>query len=327
MRRPIPPYTRLMSTDVPPAPPSLDERLFARRINWNHFYLFCEIVRAGGISEAARRLNRRQPTVSAALKQLEEQLGTPLLARTSQGVELLPAGRALYDLSERMMQIVRAVPHEVAKAAGAVHGTIHISMISSVVSSALDATLTRFHRDLPGVEVRLDVAPWRSVVRAVETGDAEIGIACDSAPMADLHYEPLVKEIQQLYCARSHPLAGRSFTRPSELAGEDFIMTGLDEPLELELFRRRYGLGERPGGFAENLPEVKRLIELGIGIGFLPTCVAETAEGKTDNKLWPLLPPGMVPAYHVYLITRRDAARRTPAEIFLTMLQDALKEG
>jgi DNA-binding transcriptional LysR family regulator len=302
-----------------------NERRFFRNVDWNLFPLFFDIVHSGGISAAARRLNKQQPTISAGLKRLEDHLGVELCRRTSHGIELTAAGRALLALCETMVTAVRAVPHEVAKAANRVEGKIHIRTISSVVSPELDEALIVFHRTHPGVEIHLDVAPWRDVVKSLDAGDVEVGIACDSAPSAELHYVAIMKEVQQLYCSREHGLYGRSVGQPSALIDEAFILTGEDEPEELALFRRRFGLGERVGGFAENLHEVRRLIELGIGIGFLPTCVVAEADGSTQG-LWPLLPDTLLPSYHVYLITRKEPERNTPTELFVDEILRRLRK-
>jgi DNA-binding transcriptional LysR family regulator len=280
---------------------------FARKVDWNLFQLFHEIVRAGGIGAAARRLNRQQPTVSAALKRLEDHLGVTLLKRTASGIELLPAGRALFDLCETMMGAVRAAPHDVAVAAGLVEGVINIRMISSVVSAEFDAALAGLHRHHPGVGIHIDVVPWRQVIEGLKSGEAEVGIACDNAPDAALCYQPLMKEVQQLYCHKAHALYGMTVPQPSDLAAESFIATGLDEPQELANFRTRYGLGARIGGYAENLHETKRLIE-------------------HDGALWPLLPEAVLPAYQVYLVTRDEPARNTPTELFLAEIMGKLRQ-
>ncbi len=166
--------------------------------------------------------------------------------------------------------------------------------------------------------------PWRQVIEGLKSGEAEVGIACDNAPDAALCYQPLMKEVQQLYCHKAHALYGMTVPQPSDLAAESFIATGLDEPQELANFRTRYGLGARIGGYAENLHETKRLIELGVGIGFLPTCVAETLDH--DGALWPLLPEAVLPAYQVYLVTRDEPARNTPTELFLAEIMGKLRQ-
>lgn len=290
-------------------------RFFARNVDWNLFFVFHEIVRCGSISAAARLLNKQQPSVSAALKRLEDHLETTLCIRTSHGIELTPAGRVLYAHCEQMLGQVRSIPHEVEQALGTVEGVITFRTISNVVSPELDAALAKFHAAHLGVEIRVDVAPWRAVLRSLIAGDAELGAACDDAMSTELRYEPLVRETQQIYCSPRHPRFGCAPCRPAELVSERFVLTGEDEPAELSAFRRRHGLGQRVGGCAETLHEVQWLIELGIGIGFLPTNIAESA--VQAGRLWPLLPTELLPTYLVYIITRAQPARNTPTELLL----------
>jgi LysR family transcriptional regulator, transcriptional activator for bauABCD operon len=293
--------------------------VFTRNVDWNLFQVFHEIVRCGSISAAARALRRQQPSVSASLKRLETHLQTDLCHRTNQGIELTPAGRALHAICEQMLAHVRAVPNEVAKAAGALEGVITLQTISNLICPALDAAVSRFHDAYPKVEIKLDVAPWRAVLRALSEGQAQIGIACDDAPSGELRYEPLMRETQQLYCSSRHPLFGKPPCRPADLTGEPFVLAGDDEPADVETFRRRHGLGQQVGGFSENLHEVRWLIEMGVGVGFLPTVIG--ASPVEQGRLWPLLPHELLPSYLVYVITRRQPGRDAPAQLLLEMLQ------
>jgi DNA-binding transcriptional LysR family regulator len=281
---------------------SRNGQLFARNLDWNLVKLFLDIVRSGGISTAARALNRQQPTISAGLKRLEDHIGTELFVRTARGVALTPAGRTFLTAAEEIEVLVSAMPGEAARASGRLEGIVTVRVISDLVSPEFDQAMMAFHQLHPEVEIRLDIAPWRDVVLSVKDGSADIGIACDSATSADLCYRPLMREWQQLYCGRAHASFAKGPHDPDALAQEVFVLTGEDEPAELTSFRGRHGLGQRAGGSAETLNEVKRLIQIGIGIGFLPTIVADDA--VKAGELWPMLRPDILPTYHVYLITR-----------------------
>lgn len=297
------------------------DQLFARHVDWNLFRVFHEIARCGSLSATARALHMQQPSVSAALKRLEAQFDCQLCERTSSGIVLTPGGRALAVLCERLLAEVQAMPGEVAGAADTLEGTLTLHMLSQIVCPALDAALALFHARHPRVLLRIETAPWRAVVEAVRSGEAALGIACDSAPGVDLHYEPLMRETQQLYCGPHHPLHGHPPFLPDELDGQAFIATGDDEPDELAAFRRRHRLGQQPGAQAQDLTEVRWLIELGLGIGFLPTVVA----ARGGNTLWPLLPAELLPSYPVYVITRAAAALPPVAGRLLDTLRDELR--
>ncbi len=292
-------------------------QLFARNLDWNLVKLFLGIVRSGGISTAARALNKQQPTISAGLKRLEDHVGAPLFVRTARGVALTPAGRSFLKAAEEIEVLISGMPGEVARTSGHLNGLVTVRVISDLISPEFDHAMVAFHQINPEVEIRLDIAPWRDVVLSVKDGSADIGIACDSVISADLSYRPLMREWQQLYCGRGHPAFGQGPLAPEVASDDIFVLTGEDEPAELASFRQRYGLGERTGGSAETLHEVKRLIQIGIGIGFLPTVVA--AEGVNAGELWPMLKPDILPTYHVYLITR-DADIGAPARALLEMI-------
>jgi DNA-binding transcriptional LysR family regulator len=278
-----------------------DESRFARLVDWNLFCVFREIIRLGSVSAAARVLNRQQPSVSAGLKRLEDHLGVMLCERTPRGVVPTPAGRALYALCEEMHERVTRIPEETAAAMGRSPRQVRLLMISDLVSPTLDRATAMFHHQHPDVAVRLEIAPWRSVVTALEAGDADIGVTCDNASSTELNYRPLLVETQQLYCGKPHLLYGTGARAPGAYAGQGFVLTGQDEPEELTWFRRRHGLGGQVTGAAETLGEVRRLIELGIGVGFLPTVVGE--KPGSGPPLWPLLHARDLPSYQVYLVS------------------------
>lgn len=291
------------------------DRNFAARVDWNLLRLFVEIVRAGGIGAAARRLNRQQPTVSAALKRLEEYAGVQLLHRGATGVEVTAAGKALLLICEDMFEAARMVPHQIAQAMKRVEGLVRIQMVSSVICPEFEEAIATFHRRHPSIQIELRVSPWRDVLDALERGEVEIGVGYDSGVRSGLSYEPLFVETQQLYCAWTNPLFGRRITRLAELREEGFVLTGSDEFEIITRLRQRYGLGTITNGRAEDVHEALRLIRLGVGIGFLPVFAAEEAVAR--GKLWPLLPEGGEPSYDIYLLARTEPERDTATQLFL----------
>ncbi len=304
-------------------PPSAqDAQRFVRQVDWNLFGQFFEIVQAGSLSAAGRRLNLQQPSLSAALKRLEDRLGVTLCHRTPTGIRLTPPGKALLKLCGDMVESVRMAPHLTSRAAGQVEGVLPIRVVSNIVCPEFDASLASFHSRHPNVEIRIDVAPWRGVLESLARGECQIGITFDSEPREHFQYEPLFRETQQLYCGARHPLYGQRFREPASLAEQAFVLTREDEPEDLTRFRHRFGLGAHAVGRAEDLHEVARLVQLGIGVGFIPTVVAEQV---AKGRLWPLLGIKLLPSYLVYLVTHTPARMATPAQLFLDEVRRRLR--
>ncbi|ODU70563.1 MAG: LysR family transcriptional regulator [Novosphingobium sp. SCN 66-18] len=288
---------------------------FAAHVDWNLLRLFADIVKAGGIGAAARRLNKQQPTISAALKRLEDHAGARLLNRGATGIELTSAGRALFLICEDMFEAARMAPHQIAQALKQVEGLARIQVVSSIISEEFDEAIASLHRRHPSIRIEIRVSPWREVLDALERGEAELGVGYDSGVRSSLTYEPLFTETQQLYCSRSHSLFGAKIVKIAELREEGFVLTGADEVETITRLRQRYRLGTVINGLAEDIHEAMRLIILGTGIGFLPVMAAGDAVKR--GQLWPLLPDDLAPSYEMYLLARRTQLRGTPAQLFL----------
>jgi DNA-binding transcriptional LysR family regulator len=285
---------------------------FIRQVDWNLFRQFYEIVQTGSLSAAARKLNTHQPGLSTALRRLEDQIGTTLCRRTAKGIELTPAGKAVMQQAADVVEAIRMVPHLAAQASKRIEGTLRIAMISDVISPELDDALASVLRRHPDVKLQIDIHDWRGVLDAVAVGPCDIGVTYESDALPNLGYEPFVRETQQLYCGRWHPLYGHTVRNPASLADERFILAAADEPEGITRFRMHFEIGKNTVARADDIDEASRLIRLGIGVGFLPTIVAD----RIGDGVWPILPPSLLPSYFIYLITPVGRSISTPAQIF-----------
>jgi LysR family transcriptional regulator, transcriptional activator for bauABCD operon len=286
---------------------------FSRNIDWNLFKIFSEIGRRGGIGAAGRALNRQQPSISAALKRLEDHIGVPLCVRTSRGVMLTAFGRRLLAVCEDMSSSVQSIPRAASIAREGLSGVVTLSVISNLhLVAKLNAVFSEFHQRHPKIEIKLDVAPWRLVLQSLQSGEAELGIGFDDDEASGhLTRIPVIDQVQQLYCGPGHRLFGRTVTEPQLLRDEPFVVTS-NEPLQYGQYRKRYGLGRHIGGIADNLQERMWLIELGVGIGFLPQPIVEAS--TFAKVLWPLLALDAAPVCTLYFMSAANKVLSVPAQ-------------
>jgi DNA-binding transcriptional LysR family regulator len=119
---------------------------------------FVEIVDAGGLRAAARRLSLSPPVLSAALTDLEAIAKTTLLRRGRRGVEPTPAGHALHAEASAMVAAARAAMASLGARNAAPRGELRVTLPSELCVAWLPARLRAFERACPGVRVTLEAS-------------------------------------------------------------------------------------------------------------------------------------------------------------------------
>lgn len=287
--------------------------IFARNIDWNLFKVFYEIARRGSITSAAHALNRTQPSISAALQRLEGHVGSSLCARTSKGVMLTVHGEHLFAACQGIFEVIQSTSREASILRGDVSGIVTLRVIASLyLQPRLTEMIERFHALYPNIEIKLDVAPWREILQSLRNGEVELAIGFDPDPGDAQTHILLSEQTQQLYCGPGHPFFQTRVASPTDLRDEAFVVTH-DEPTPYVEFRERFGIGHHTGGYADGLHERMWLIQMGMGIGFLPQPVVEAS--PFAEKLSPLLRDEQAPKWSVYLMARAQSARSAPAQL------------
>jgi len=116
---------------------------------------FVAIVDAEGLSAAARRLGRTQPTVSRQLAALEARLGVQLLERTTRRLRLTTAGRTYYERCRDLLAMLHEADELVADMGGAIRGGLRVSMPPTYARRRVASLLPAFFRAFP--ELRLEI--------------------------------------------------------------------------------------------------------------------------------------------------------------------------
>lgn len=294
-------------------------RRFARNLDWNLLRTFYEIVNAGGLSEAARKLSRGQPSISMALRRLEEHLDTILCRRGPSGFALTVDGELLFEKCENMFGIASEIPSAMADASNEIRGRIRVQLISNLVDESIDLAISRFHQEHPNVEIFVTVSTWDVIQRSVMRNEVEIGVSPVTLRTPGLSYEILFQETYKPYCGRTHPLYGVVLERPEELSEYSFVLTGADEPESQIRFRQRYGLGKHLAGLSEHLEEARRLAVLGVGLCFLPeTFVSRDVQ---EGNLHSVLAPCDEPMSDIFMISNPEAPPHLARDRMLSLLR------
>lgn len=213
-------------------------------MNLRQLRYFLAVVDKGGVHRAAEALLVAQPSISQALRGLEQELGTSLFHRTGRSLALTAAGEALIPAAREVMHGVELARSMVDAVEGLRSGRLVISSTPSQAASPLAPLVGRFLQSYPGVQIVVKAAAHRDdVVSALRVGEAELGLMArpeNAVPPAELTVRPV--EVQRYLCVARDPQAlptGSDPLRPQELAGARLIVgqpgTGVRRAADLVL--------------------------------------------------------------------------------------------
>jgi DNA-binding transcriptional LysR family regulator len=175
--------------------------------------IFRAIAEAQGMAGAELVLNLSQSRISAALAELEARLGVRLCRRGRSGFALTEAGRAVYEASHDLFEAVDRFCNRASAVSANLKRTLRLGTVDALVTNdalSLPRALLRFRRQAPAVVIDFSTAGPEELERQLAAGSRDVIVVPSRSRRAELDYAPLFREKQSLYCARGHPLFGRS---------------------------------------------------------------------------------------------------------------------
>ena len=295
------------------------EQRFPWNLDWNLLRTFTVIVEQGGITLAADFLGLKQPTISSALKRLEEAVGQKLVVRQPNHFSVTASGKILYAECSSIFGAVAQIPALLGEIEDEITGHVTIVMASHVVSHHFDEVLEKFNEKHPKVTYSISVAESSEVMNRVEQNRATIGLCLMRDKQPKLDTRVMFREFFGLYCGPKHRLFGQDRIELAELEGEASVSFQTDfesGPLySVTQLREQANMKPQLKGISANLPEVRRMIISNIGIGALPVHVAN--RDVLLGNLWQLPPYDDLPSVEICLVSNPKRSLN-PAELRLT---------
>ncbi len=244
---------------------------------------FLAVVEEGGFNRATSRLHITQPALSYQIKQLEEELGTRLFHRRPGGVCLTEAGRVLAQKSQDVMESVKKAHRAVQELSEGVVGEIRIGTVNSIGIYFLPRILRKLRERYPLARPIVLYRHSDEIMEALLSDQVDVALLANSRPDRRLYQKGIIEERVSLVCGPSHPFFNRRVIRPSELQGQHFISLATENPTG-KLIREHLallGVSVETVGSTDNVETVKKMVETGLGIAFLPDMV--TADDVSDE--------------------------------------------
>jgi DNA-binding transcriptional LysR family regulator len=201
-----------------------------------HLRYFVAVAQELSFSRAAERLHMAQSPLSAAIRQLEAELGVTLFERTTRAVRLTAAGERLLARGLPALSAVEGAFAEARDAGRGVLGTLRIGSSPAARHELRPALIARVREELPGVELELSEATSGTLRRELLGERLDAALLFCSHPVPGLARRVLSEDAVHVLMRSSHRLAGWETVAIEALRGDRFVVPG--EDLNSDFHRR-----------------------------------------------------------------------------------------
>lgn len=185
-----------------------------------YFLAICECL---NFTRAAQACNVAQPSLTKAIKKLEEELGGELFYRERRQTKLTDLGRLMKPHIEAIQNASEAVMADARGYSLQERATIKLGVMSTIGPSRMVGFIARLHEDIPQLELALREAPGRDLLDALLDGEIEAGLIGMPDLPERLHAIPLYTERYTVAFARGHPFEEMSTVPLTTLNGCDYL--------------------------------------------------------------------------------------------------------
>jgi DNA-binding transcriptional LysR family regulator len=193
-------------------------------VELRHLRYFVAVAEELNFSRAAERLHMAQPPLSVAIRQLEQEIGTELLLRTTREVRLTGAGAALLDGARRTLTALDLAVSNARRAAAGEVGRLRVAFSWSERFDTLPAIGRALRESRPDVTM-LTEEMWNArMAQALRSGAIDLAVALCPEVAADLSYATIRREPVIALLAADHALAGAGEIDLASLAHEGFVV-------------------------------------------------------------------------------------------------------
>lgn len=189
-----------------------------------HLSFFVTLAEEMHFGRAAEICNVAQPTLSAAIRKLEEDLNTILIVRSHRYVGLTPDGERALKWGRQILTDYSSLRHDLATTQSGLSGTLRLGVIPAAMPSVSFLT-SQFHKKHPKVQVEIRSMTSRAIQHGLELFELDGGVTyLENEPLEDVLRLPLYRERYIFMCGEKHPFSKRNTLAWLEAAAQPLCL-------------------------------------------------------------------------------------------------------
>ena len=279
---------------------------------------------------AAEKCSVSQPTLSVAIRKLEEELGLQIFERGSSEAKITEVGRRIVAQAERILVNVAHL-HEIADAGkDPLAGPLRVGVIYTIGPYLLPRMIPRMHKLAPNMPLIIQENYTTRLLEMLKRGELDVIIISLPCSEPGIVAQPIYDEPFRVLLPIKHPWVKQKKIMPGALADEQLLLLGAgncfrDQVLEVCPECQSVG-GLQRTLEGSSLETIRYMVASGLGITVLPSSAADELEAH--NPLVAVRPfAAPEPMRRVVLAWRVTYARTGAINILRTAILDSALPG
>ncbi|MCC6211604.1 MAG: LysR family transcriptional regulator [Burkholderiales bacterium] len=258
---------------------------------------------------AAERCFVSQPSLSASVKNIEEELGVTLFERGKRGVFVTEAGEQIVAQARRALEEAERVKSVARQGRDPLQGVLRLGVIHTVAPYLLPALVAALRRSAPGMPLDVEENTTANLDRMLKAGELDAVILALPYGGAGLETVPLYEESFRVAAPAGHALAKKKSVAVEELDAGELLLLPVGHCFRDQVLDacREFSRPPEPGRQGNSLETLRSMVASGLGVTVLPATALTARYANALVKTVPFRDP--CPVRRIALASRRGFHR------------------
>ncbi|MCC2677438.1 MAG: LysR family transcriptional regulator [Pseudobdellovibrio sp.] len=258
-------------------------------LNLSQLQTFVTVASEGSMTAAADKLFLTQPAVSQQMKNMEDDLGVELIVRGSKQIKMTAQGEILYEHAKKILSLAQMAEVSIKSVGAQLRGELRIGTLNSIGLHLMSPVVSRLLKFNPDFKIKVDYAKGEDLLAAYKKGDLDVIVL----PEIEANYRTQLPESKSQILFQEEMWlvgSGKDEFYPmnislSELKKIPYVHFSNEYP-EFDA-KLSQVTGKLQSVFeSANVGTLKRVIEYGLGVGFLPShSIKKQVRGGRLNRI------------------------------------------
>jgi len=258
---------------------------------------------------AAERCFVSQPSLSASIRKVEDELGVAVFDRDKRGVRLTEVGAEVVAQARRALEEAERVRQVAKQGRNQLRGVLRFGVIHTIAPYLLPALVETLRRVAPEMPLDIEENTTANLDRLLKSGEIDVAVLALPYEAPGIEVQPLYDEVFALVAPLRHPLAKKREITTSDLDRADLLLLPVGHCLRDQVLETCAEFSRAPpaGRMGNSLETLRSMVASGLGVTVLPATALVDRYATPLAKVVPFAAPQ--PMRRVVLAWRRGFAR------------------